>query len=57
MRKKAGKKKKEKTNNIYSEDKQKYIKELLNFKEEDEDENKNVEGDKEDEDISNLEKC
>ena len=56
MRKKAGKKKKEKTNNIYSEDKQKYIKELLNFKEDDEDENKNVEGDSEDEDISNLEK-
>ena len=37
MRKKTVKKKKEKTNNIDSNDKQKYIKELLNFNKEDED--------------------
>ena len=40
MRKKTVKKKKGKTNNIDSDDKQKYIKELLNFNKEDEDEKK-----------------
>ena len=56
MRKKTVKKKKGKTNNIVSYDKQKYIKELLNFKKEDEDENNKGEDDREDENISTLKK-